>query len=67
MQPAPVQRSTMKPASLLALSDQVRFTWFGLTAVATRFVGAAGTSGTVTLTERGSEIDWTVIAENSFP
>ncbi len=36
------ERWIVNPVSLVALSVQVRSTWFGLKAVATRFDGAAG-------------------------
>ena len=43
MHPLPVQRSTLKPVSLVELSVQDRLIWLEEADVADRLLGAAGT------------------------
>ena len=50
-QPTPVQRSTTKPVSLVALSVQVRLTCGPASQAAVRLVGAAGAVAVPTWTE----------------
>jgi len=46
----PLQRSMVKPVSLPALSAHARLIWLLETAVAVRFVGAAGGAGAASVT-----------------
>ena len=57
-----VDRWTMKPVSVVALSRQVRLTCGPACSVAVRLVGAAGA-----LTPAVADTDWAVICGNSAP